>query len=77
VEAAEELASLLAHCLERRFMLRQRWAPGSLLVWDNTAVWHRATVLEMAPAARAQRRAMFRASVLSDARPSVASGESS
>ena len=60
------LQSLTEHALHPRFALRYRWSVGDLLVWDNSAVWHRATTLEMAPAAHAQRRAMFRASVLCD-----------
>ena len=58
------LKELVTHCLQPQFMLRLRWTVGALVVWDNSALWHRATTLEMAPSAHKQRRVMFRASVL-------------
>jgi taurine dioxygenase len=60
------LHELVTHCLQPQFMLRLRWKVGSLVVWDNSALWHRATTLEMASSAHEQRRVMFRASVLCD-----------
>lgn len=67
VEDEEQLLhDLVTHCLQPQFMLRLRWKVGALVVWDNSALWHRATTLEMAPAAHKQRRVMFRASVLCD-----------
>ena len=52
------LQELLEHCLQPQFMLRLRWKVGSLVAWDNIALWHRATTLEMAPSAHRQRRAL-------------------
>jgi alpha-ketoglutarate-dependent taurine dioxygenase len=67
VEDEEQLLhDLVTHCLQPQFMLRLRWKVGALVVWDNSALWHRATTLEMAPSAHKQRRVMFRASVLCD-----------
>lgn len=65
-DSKQLLQKLVVHCLQPQFMLRLRWQVGALVVWDNSALWHRATTLEMASSAHKQRRVMFRASVLCD-----------
>ncbi|MFJ8015049.1 TauD/TfdA dioxygenase family protein [Streptomyces sp. NPDC096339] len=33
---------LLEHATQPRFVVRHRWQPGDIAVWDNRAVWHSA-----------------------------------
>ncbi|MGY4969574.1 TauD/TfdA dioxygenase family protein [Streptomyces nigrescens] len=33
---------LLEHATQPRFVVRYRWQPGDIAVWDNRAVWHSA-----------------------------------
>ncbi|MFN0162007.1 MAG: TauD/TfdA dioxygenase family protein [Burkholderiales bacterium] len=42
-EAGPILRELFAHQAEARFIHRQRWSPGMLVMWDNRAVVHAAT----------------------------------
>lgn len=37
------LDDLLAHATQPRFVLRYRWRPGELVLWDNRCLLHRAT----------------------------------
>lgn len=55
------LAELFEHCSQERFQMSHRYQPGDLIIWDNAAVWHRATTLDLAAGSR---RVMMRVSVL-------------
>lgn len=51
--------ALIAHSTAPRFVYRHRWAPGDLLIWDNSATQH----LAIADYALPQRRLMYRTTV--------------
>ena len=41
-ESAALLGFLYDHGARPEFSCRVRWAPGTLVVWDNRATWHKA-----------------------------------
>jgi taurine dioxygenase len=44
------LQKLYAHALQPEFIYAHRWAPGDVVVWDNTSLMHRAA--NISPARR-------------------------
>lgn len=60
-ESDELLAQLWPVVLQQRHCARVSWQPGTLVVWDNARVMHRATVRHMA---QATGRALLRVSLL-------------
>ncbi len=36
------LSSIYEHCLQAEYQCRFRWRKGSIAIWDNRQVWHRA-----------------------------------
>ena len=42
VESDGLLALLYAHCTQPELVLRHRWEPGDVVLWDNRATMHRA-----------------------------------
>ena len=36
------LTALFAHALNKRFVHRFQWRPGSMAIWDNRCTWHHA-----------------------------------
>lgn len=59
-ESEALLRDLLAHALQPQYRIRYRWAPGDVVLWDNAAVMHHATTLEL-PAE--QHRTIWRTTV--------------
>ena len=55
-ESRALLRDLYAHCTQSEFTYRHRWRTGDLVMWDNCATLHRATVDFALP----QRRLMQR-----------------
>jgi alpha-ketoglutarate-dependent taurine dioxygenase len=45
-QSKELLDHLLEWCTQPQFVLRHRWAPGDLVIWDNTGMLHRALPYE-------------------------------
>lgn len=56
---------LFAHCLQDRFLFRYQWQAGDVLVWDNAAVMHRGTAVELDPK---HRRTLYR-TIISGSEP--------
>ena len=56
---------LFAHCLQDRFQFRYRWQAGDVVVWDNAAVMHRGTAVELDPK---HHRTLFR-TIISGSEP--------
>lgn len=54
------LDELWAHARQERFVLRHRWQPGDLLLWNNAAVMHRRDAFDSA-----QRRRLHRTQIRS------------
>ncbi|WP_431781238.1 TauD/TfdA dioxygenase family protein [Streptomyces chumphonensis] len=63
---------LLQHATQPRFVVRHRWRPGDIAVWDNRAVWHSA-VDDYGDAPRLG----WHASVVADWRPGKAASGAS
>ena len=59
-EARDLLAELLAHVTRPEFVYTHVWEPDDLLIWDNLATQHRATIDYLLP----QRRLMHRTTAL-------------
>lgn len=55
------LQEIFKHCEQEEFQMRFSYQPGDLVIWDNSAVWHKATTLELPEGSR---RVMMRVSVL-------------
>merc|ERR1712217_230435 len=55
------LQKVVKHCEQDHFRLRYNYLPGDLVIWDNAAVWHRATTKDLPEGVR---RVMMRVSVL-------------
>ena len=45
-ESEALLDRLWAHAMQSRFVWRQEWSPGDLLVWDNRSLMHRRTAFD-------------------------------
>ena len=58
-ESRALIERLMAHATEDRFIYSHRWSPQDLLIWDNSAVLHRATPF----ASTTERRHMVRTTV--------------
>jgi alpha-ketoglutarate-dependent taurine dioxygenase len=57
--SADLIGRLMAHTTESRFVYDHAWRPGDLLMWDNRAVFHRATEYDTAIESRIMRRAVL------------------
>ena len=40
---------LFSHCLQEEFLYRYKWKTGDVVIWDNAAVMHRGTAVELDP----------------------------
>lgn len=59
-EARALLAELYAHCTRPEFVYRHRWRVGDVVMWDNCATIHRATVDYALPERRLMQRTTLR-----------------
>lgn len=55
------LREIFKHCDQEEFKMRYSYQPGDLVIWDNAAVWHKATTMDLPEGSR---RVMMRVSVL-------------
>ncbi len=46
IEGAELIQTLIAHTTQPRFVYRHRWQQGDLVMWDNRAVLHTASLFD-------------------------------
>ena len=58
-EAAPLLRRLKLHTIQERFVMRHRYSPGDLVLWDNTATLHYASPIGP-PKDAASRRLLYR-----------------
>ena len=65
-ESAAVLGYLFAHTVGHAMVIRHRWKPGDLVLWDNRCVWHTAI------GDTQDKRVMHRVSVLGDREPRFA-----
>lgn len=62
IESDSLLAMLYAHATQPELIVRHRWQPGDVVIWDNRATMHYATD-DYGSAPRAMRRVTLRGSV--------------
>jgi taurine dioxygenase len=55
-ESRDLLKELFAHCAQPEFVYRHKWRVGDVVMWDNCATLHRATVDFALPQRRLMRR---------------------
>jgi len=62
-EGRAVLGHLYQHTVSHNMLIRHRWQPGDLVLWDNRSVWHAAV------GDTASKRVVHRVSVLGDQKP--------